>query len=405
MPDLVVLLDDQVVRRVAFGQEPITIGRTDANGLSVDDMSVSRNHARIDREAGGYFLTDLDSANGTFVNDRPVTRARIYHNDRIGVGRHQLLFCAPEAQPEEVAPPESEGEAADETIVLQPAADQAYLTLRPGRRPGSVHVLPVPVATVGRAEGCDVRVVDWFVEPVQARVELDGPVFLVHALGEPGRVRLNGSPVEAAVRLSQGDIIEMGVTRLIFSLDEEDAVAARTRPLPDYLPVAVAGAAAAEDLSVRAALDAALAEAGEDLQVGAEIAPSEPEESQGAGAVAQTDAPDAARAAGPSSEEPYEFVAEAGAEGVEDEAAPEAVAPPPEPIAEPMAESVAEPIPEVLAESPVAPSPEGVRGEEDLSEKDRKAVVLWERALQNPSAAVRKQAAEQLRRLVGRDRA
>lgn len=425
MPDIVVLLDDQVVRRVALGREPITIGRTDANSLSVEDMSISRHHARIDEEAGRYFLIDLDSANGTFVNGQPITRARIYHSDRIGVGKHQLLFLAPNALPDGMAPPESFVAEAEETIVLPQMTDQAYLTLRPGRRPGSVHALPVPVATVGRSEECDVRVVDWFVEPLQARIELDGPDFLLRPLGESGGIRLNGSPVEVAAQLRPGDVIEMGVTRLIFSLDAAEADAARSRRLPDYLPVA----AVPEDPSIEAALDAALAEAGEDLQVREEIAPPAPEESQAAGAKPKLETPDANRKVRPT-EEPFEFDADESRADPETEAAHEAAAPESEapdadlkvrPAEEPFEfgaheargdlktetaheTSAPPPVPESLTEPPAASPAELAQGADQSSEKDRKKVEFWERALQNPSAAVRKQATEQLQRLTGRDR-
>lgn len=54
--------------------EITTIGRSKGNTVVLDDDLVSRNHALIRREAGYYVLVDLGSANGTFVNDRPISR-------------------------------------------------------------------------------------------------------------------------------------------------------------------------------------------------------------------------------------------------------------------------------------------------------------------------------------------
>src|SRR5581483_10922658 len=50
----------------------VTIGRSRSNDISLDDARVSRHHARIVRDATGYLLEDLNSRNGTRVDDRPV---------------------------------------------------------------------------------------------------------------------------------------------------------------------------------------------------------------------------------------------------------------------------------------------------------------------------------------------
>jgi pSer/pThr/pTyr-binding forkhead associated (FHA) protein len=46
----------------------ITIGRTSDNDIVLDDNMVSRHHARLELQANTYVLTDLGSANGTWVN-------------------------------------------------------------------------------------------------------------------------------------------------------------------------------------------------------------------------------------------------------------------------------------------------------------------------------------------------
>jgi predicted component of type VI protein secretion system len=54
--------------------KPVTsIGRAETNDVVVDDRWVSRFHAQVQRDAGGYQVTDLDSKNGTFVNGRRIT--------------------------------------------------------------------------------------------------------------------------------------------------------------------------------------------------------------------------------------------------------------------------------------------------------------------------------------------
>lgn len=50
---------------------PMTVGRDIANGIVLADASVSGRHASIERDARGWWVRDLGSTNGTFVDGRP----------------------------------------------------------------------------------------------------------------------------------------------------------------------------------------------------------------------------------------------------------------------------------------------------------------------------------------------
>lgn len=71
-----------------------TIGRTPlARGISILDGSVSRRHAEIRRAADSWELVDLDSTNGTRINDRPATAAtKLQDGDRITFGTVGFYF-------------------------------------------------------------------------------------------------------------------------------------------------------------------------------------------------------------------------------------------------------------------------------------------------------------------------
>jgi hypothetical protein len=72
---------------------PATLGRTDDNQVVLADECVSACHARIDRRDGEWWLTDLDSRNGTQLNDLPVSKpVPLANGDLIGIGRAQLRF-------------------------------------------------------------------------------------------------------------------------------------------------------------------------------------------------------------------------------------------------------------------------------------------------------------------------
>ncbi|MER7958947.1 FHA domain-containing protein [Streptomyces sp. NPDC096030] len=70
----------------------VRIGRAPDNDLVVDDLVVSRHHAELKaRGDGTYWIQDLGSHNGTFLNGRPVAEARVTPDDIVGVGHS--AFC------------------------------------------------------------------------------------------------------------------------------------------------------------------------------------------------------------------------------------------------------------------------------------------------------------------------
>jgi MYXO-CTERM domain-containing protein len=69
-----------------------SLGRSKANDLVLDDVSVSSQHCRIRPDDGAFTLLDLKSTNGTFVNERRVTSHQLAEGDVIRVGEVQLQF-------------------------------------------------------------------------------------------------------------------------------------------------------------------------------------------------------------------------------------------------------------------------------------------------------------------------
>src|SRR6516225_2694085 len=73
-------------------QTPVTIGREEGNILRLNDERVSRYHAKVQFDNGEVILTDLESTNGTRVNNTVVQIRRLKPGDRISIGRSLLLF-------------------------------------------------------------------------------------------------------------------------------------------------------------------------------------------------------------------------------------------------------------------------------------------------------------------------
>ena len=70
----------------------LTIGRAVKNDVVIQDPAVSGHHAKIDPVGDRFVLIDLQSKNGTFVNENLVISHWLTHGDVISIGNHQLVF-------------------------------------------------------------------------------------------------------------------------------------------------------------------------------------------------------------------------------------------------------------------------------------------------------------------------
>ena len=78
---------------IPLDDRPYTIGRGDDNNLSLrGDEAVSRNHCTIQKQHGQYYITDLQSSNGTFVNDQPIQEHLLLGGERLTIGHTSLFF-------------------------------------------------------------------------------------------------------------------------------------------------------------------------------------------------------------------------------------------------------------------------------------------------------------------------
>ena len=79
-------------QEVELGQSPLTLGRSDTCDIVLRDPSVSRRHAELILMDGAWYVCEISSKNGTYLNGRQVKRARLEDGDRLGVGSVELSF-------------------------------------------------------------------------------------------------------------------------------------------------------------------------------------------------------------------------------------------------------------------------------------------------------------------------
>jgi two-component system cell cycle response regulator len=98
-----------VLLRVLEGQEvgkgyqvnkvPVSLGRDALCDVSINDTRMSRQHAMLFYYSPNFYLKDLGSTNGTFVNDKRIKQSAIVNGDHIKVGSTVLELIVSDAGP------------------------------------------------------------------------------------------------------------------------------------------------------------------------------------------------------------------------------------------------------------------------------------------------------------------
>lgn len=111
-----VTLKGRTVKTYTFAHDEILVGRDPDADIFLDNVGVSREHAKFERTPSGYVVEDLGSANGTFLNDKPVQRNLLNDDDVVQIGKYSLRIV------------EREDRRADETHPGGPAPDAMQQT-------------------------------------------------------------------------------------------------------------------------------------------------------------------------------------------------------------------------------------------------------------------------------------
>src|SRR5215469_13207399 len=93
MSKLVLFLPDDSTLDIPLDRERLTIGRRAGNDVVLPNLAVSGEHAVVVTILADSFLEDLNSTNGTLVNEEPVAKHFLRDRDEIDIGRHKLVYC------------------------------------------------------------------------------------------------------------------------------------------------------------------------------------------------------------------------------------------------------------------------------------------------------------------------
>jgi pSer/pThr/pTyr-binding forkhead associated (FHA) protein len=229
-------------------RKKLSIGRHQSNDIIIDNLAVSGYHARIDAKQDGFVITDLQSKNGTYLNNGPITEAYLNHKDIISIGKHSLVVdlmgeidvevAAPGTSPEGAPPSFSD----DQTMSLDTSyarqlrgedagpQDTIAETIHPERDilcflhggEGELELSQKPIS-IGNNDDADIVITGlWsiIVGGPAATINKQAGEYFLRYNGGLIKPKRNGVSVKGTVKLNHEDIIDVGPVKLQIQLSQ-----------------------------------------------------------------------------------------------------------------------------------------------------------------------------------------
>jgi ABC-type multidrug transport system ATPase subunit len=185
----------QPPRTVPLIASLVTIGRDPDNNIDIPNPVVSARHAQLEQSGDDYWIADLGSTNGTWVNGRRVAqRQKLKHGDIVRIG-------------------DKRGNSVSLTF------RHAAVTPRPA---GTIHLaqlghlMHTPTFTIGRDPTNQVHLDHLVVSRRHAEVRRVAQGHVIRDLNSSNGTFVNGQPVRGARPLQAGDVVQVGPFKLVY---------------------------------------------------------------------------------------------------------------------------------------------------------------------------------------------
>jgi pSer/pThr/pTyr-binding forkhead associated (FHA) protein len=235
MPVLTLKFKNEFIKDYRLGKgQSMTIGRRNDNNMVVENLAVSGSHAKIDSVGDGFVLTDLQSKNGSFVNDELIASHWLKNGDVITIGKHTILFNYTGG---EEIPDEKTGDM-NQTMALRSdkykemiaknVPDGAEEFVAEKSISGSLSflsggegeiALDKKITKIGKASTCDIVAKGFSVGKVSATISKRPDGFFFNYVGG-SKPKINGNAVDQSVKLNDFDVIEIGSVKMNFVVKE-----------------------------------------------------------------------------------------------------------------------------------------------------------------------------------------
>ncbi len=262
MPTLTLNINDKTLGgyRLQTGHS-LTIGRRSKNDVVIGDPSVSGHHAKIDSVGDGFVLIDLQSRNGSFVNEQLITSRWLKNGDVINIGEHSLRFQDSAADPASYDDIEDlEKTTVIDTIQYRNMRKKSNPTRsinvvrfwsksqKPGIKQKSIPEISRPIVTqkrkepvsalaylaggkgkikltkkttiIGKHPKSDIVVRGLWVGKSAVSISKRPDGYYLCYLGGLSKPKVNKTPVKQVIILKDSDVIDIGPTKLQFISEE-----------------------------------------------------------------------------------------------------------------------------------------------------------------------------------------
>lgn len=121
MPRLILKMRAEVIKEMSFTEEKaeLMIGSNSINDFVIDDKKVSAEHACIVRKNGRFFIKDLKSAFGIFVNQKKIyAEKQLQNGDQVYLGSHTIVFDDPNGLIEEIPEQQNSNVQTSEYVLI-----------------------------------------------------------------------------------------------------------------------------------------------------------------------------------------------------------------------------------------------------------------------------------------------
>jgi pSer/pThr/pTyr-binding forkhead associated (FHA) protein len=211
----------------------LKIGRKDDNDVVINNLAVSGYHAKIDSVGEEYVFVDLQSKNGSFINEKLVNSHWLKDGDVISIGKHALLF----AYTDEEALPDTHPTEMDKTMVMDTNDYRSMMQKsKPTKTPESAKSkqhkrgflkylsggeglvrLRSKQTKIGKDASSDIIVKGLTIGKTSAIIERTREGYVLSYVGGLAKPKVNDQKVtDEPVILQESDIIDIGSAKFQF---------------------------------------------------------------------------------------------------------------------------------------------------------------------------------------------
>jgi pSer/pThr/pTyr-binding forkhead associated (FHA) protein len=229
MSRLILTLNNKVlsIHLIAPGEE-LSIGRKPDNQIIIDHQAVSSYHAQLRLDGSKLIIKDLNSQNGTYVNDEKITEFQLGHQDWITVGKHIFIVdlyrsLSIEVTENELRARSQADSEANQTLalsrddVLTGHMSFYYLSFLNSTRED--FDLNHQLVSVGKNKDAAIKIPgmwSFFAGAPSATIAKINDMFIVKHLAGMLKTKVNGNTIQGTTKLNHQDVIKIGPLEMEF---------------------------------------------------------------------------------------------------------------------------------------------------------------------------------------------